>query len=421
MTMPISHKIAIIDDSQKEIASLLTSLSKNGISFVYFTGQLDQLPDKPLSGLRIVFSDIDLVGGKDPKTKISALLGVLKRVIAPNNGPYIIIFWTKHLELVKTIKEEWDKIGFPPLDYLCMEKATCKNKDGTFSVKKISQKIKEQTQSFQAFSFYLEWENALAKTEENFIEKFHDIVPQDKNWSHNIYYLLYCMFCADAKEEDERYTTAEQFAIACRLFNKSFNNELDCCTTQLPFPDKLPCAPKGKKSPKQMIPSINQFLGIHKIESPVLISGKVLIARNDSLKKLIVDKLFKGRNIQGKDVTLVKMIVTPACDIANRKLLSNNKGHFLHRVVYAIILDASFVYTSTDNEDNILWYYQFGPFVWDKKIVRMHFHFGTLSSEFISDKNKASCFTIKQEIVFDIQSKIANHVNRLGNSLLKLK
>ena len=145
----------------------------------------------------------------------------------------------------------------------------------------------------------------------------------------------------------------------------------------------------------------------------------MLIAKDVLLKKTITHSLFDKRNIQDHDVTLVKTIVSPACDITNGKLLINNKGHLLHRVVYAIILDASFL--SSKSPGNTQWYYQFGPFVWDKRIVRMHFHLGTLSSEFISDKTKSSCFTLKQEIVFDLQSKIANHVNRLGVSLLELE
>ena len=68
MPLPSSHKIVVIDDKPEEVASLIGTLSKNGIGVVYFTGQLEQLPLEPLSGIRIIFSDIDLVESKDNKT-----------------------------------------------------------------------------------------------------------------------------------------------------------------------------------------------------------------------------------------------------------------------------------------------------------------------------------------------------------------
>ena len=415
MTIPFSHKIVVIDDDQEELVSLLNSLNKNGISFLYYTGQLDQLPPQPLSGIRIVFSDIDLVGGKDEKTKISKLLAVLQKVIAPTNGPYIIVFWTKHYGLIDLVEEQWNKMGCPPLDYLCIEKSDCKDEEGKFSISKIDQLIQDRIQSFGAFHFYLEWENVLSKTGEKVINNFHQLVPKDKNWSHNIYHLLYRMFLAESSEEDANsYTPAEQFAIACRMFNKSFVNELDYHTTQIPFTEQeLPATMKGCTPIKQIIPSINQWLWVHNIKFSSIVSGEVLVANNEMLKQCLLNKMFRGSNIKHEDVSLVKVIVTPACDIAQRKLLSDDSGNNLHRIVYAIICDSSFVFSGQD----AFWYYQFGPFKWEGKHVRMHFHFGTVGSEYISD-SREMLFAIKQEIVFDIQSKIANHMNRLGVSQL---
>lgn len=35
-------------------------LSQNKIPFSYFSGQLDQLPDSPLKGIRVIFMDLKL-------------------------------------------------------------------------------------------------------------------------------------------------------------------------------------------------------------------------------------------------------------------------------------------------------------------------------------------------------------------------
>ena len=416
MPLPSSHKIVVIDDKPEEVASLIGTLSKNGIGVVYFTGQLEQLPLEPLSGIRIIFSDIDLVESKDNKTKKSALLGVFQKVISPDNGPYIIVFWTKHSDFIDDIKTELGKQGYSPLQYLCIEKSSCKDEKGEFSVSMIDQHIKESVDAFQAFNFYLEWENALLHSGENFVNQFHQLVPTNSDWSNNIYYLLYSMYKAETGSNDAEISAKEKFSIACRVFNKSFNNELDYYTSQITAPKELPTTIKGSISPQQIIPSVNSFLGIHKLQSSNINPGDVFKIADDELKEIFIKRLFAGREINSKDVTLVKCIVTPSCDIAQDKLLKDENERGLHRVVWAIILDSAFKF----GEKNSLWYYKLGPFSLDGKNVCMHFHFATVSMDY-SEKNEMSqpWFTIKQEIVFDIQSKIANHMNRLGNSLLE--
>lgn len=415
MTMPATHKIAVIDDNHDEIASLLAALSKKGVSYVYFTGKQDQLPPQPLSGLRIIFSDIDLFGAKDEKNKISSLLGILKSIIAPTNGPYIIVFWTRHSDLVDKIKIEWDKTGFPPISYLCMEKNDCKDENGEYSVPIIEQKINDFSQSFQAFSFYLEWENELMQTGESFISKFHKLIPFDGNWSHNVYCLLYHMFQTDVGNKNVGiYTVPNQFYIACRLFNKSFYNEFDHHISKISAPDSLPKEMQGENVLDDISPAINRFLWIHNIDSPSITPGEVFIANNEKLKVSIIRSAFKNINISLDAITLVKMVITQSCDIAQDKLLKDDNGISLHRLVYALILDSSI------SRSNAAWYYKFGPFLFNNKSVCMHFHLGTVCTDFIvkSDQNRP-LFTIKQEILFDIQSSIANHINRPGVTLLE--
>ena len=103
------------------------------------------------------------------------------------------------------------------------------------------------------------------------------------------------------------------------------------------------------------------------------------------------------------------------CDIAQHKIINDPAKGNLHRIVYAIISPS----TIKPRTNNDFWYYKFGPFVLKGKNVFMHFHFGTVGFEYLQDNRKQPAFSIKQEIVFDLQSKIASHVNRLGNSLLK--
>ena len=68
------------------------------------------MPAQPLSGIRLAFLDMDIIGaGVDPKSKVAALANCMRRVIDRNNGPYVAIAWTKHPELV----EELDALHLP--------------------------------------------------------------------------------------------------------------------------------------------------------------------------------------------------------------------------------------------------------------------------------------------------------------------
>ena len=59
MNISQSGRVVVIDDNKKEAYPLIETLSKKGIPSTYFSSEIEQLPDKPLSGIRIVFLDIE--------------------------------------------------------------------------------------------------------------------------------------------------------------------------------------------------------------------------------------------------------------------------------------------------------------------------------------------------------------------------
>ncbi len=95
-------RVVILDDVEEEAIPVLYVLARMGIGASYYNPTLgmDLFPDRPLSGVRLAILDMDLVGGGvDSKTKVSALLGHIKRLISPENGPYSVIVWTAHPDL----------------------------------------------------------------------------------------------------------------------------------------------------------------------------------------------------------------------------------------------------------------------------------------------------------------------------------
>jgi hypothetical protein len=152
------------------------------------------------------------------------------------------------------------------------------------------------------------------------------------------------------------------------------------------------------------------------------------------------------------------MIVTPSCDIAHRKYLYNQKK--CYRIIYGLLIPvADYVqvekslkpswiekkkqnliteltqkgsrkefidtvnrfFKGSTQRDSL---FRIEPF-WNEEKGQLYiliFHFGSLSSVWWDDNDVPQFeFAIKEHLAFDIQSKLANHVNRLGNSMLQFE
>ena len=57
----------------------------------------------------------------------------------------------------------------------------------------------------------------------------------------------------------------------------------------------------------------------------------------------------------------------------------------------------------------------------DNKISVFVFHFGTVQTKKINPANISFSYLMKNSLISDLQTKLANHVNRLGNSMLEFK
>jgi hypothetical protein len=94
--MPNNGRVLVIDDNFDEVAPLLKMLSKKEIPYMFFSGRFDELPDKPFKGIRIAFFDLIFSANYDEKTVIANLINLAKSVIHTENGPFIMMIWSKH-------------------------------------------------------------------------------------------------------------------------------------------------------------------------------------------------------------------------------------------------------------------------------------------------------------------------------------
>ncbi len=154
--------VVVIDDLYDEVTPLLSMLNHEGIGLVYYNGtDYRDFPARPLKGVRLLFLDFVLgTDGQPSKNKISTLMGVVKRVIAEDNGPYIILAWTKHDvpadDLLALLKEEILKDPqFPqPVVIIDLEKIKCMSNPDM-----INKKLNERFGDEDILKAILYWEH----------------------------------------------------------------------------------------------------------------------------------------------------------------------------------------------------------------------------------------------------------------------
>jgi len=92
-------RVLLIDDEPKEALPVITALSRIGVPVAYFDGK--ELPKErhKLRGVRLAILDMDLGVGGSNENKASTLVNTLSAILSSDNGPYGVLFWTKHSEL----------------------------------------------------------------------------------------------------------------------------------------------------------------------------------------------------------------------------------------------------------------------------------------------------------------------------------
>ncbi|MGO9131613.1 MAG: hypothetical protein ACLQIS_18010 [Bryobacteraceae bacterium] len=152
-------RVLIIDDVESEILDLVRGLWRIGAAPLYIDPAVLEHEDnyKPLSGIRLAFLDMDIVGaGADAKSKVAALANCIRRVISKDNGPYVAVAFTKHRELVGDL----DDYIFPnteiarPYAFVTIGKEECKD------VPALSARIDEELRKRGAMRMLQRWEES---------------------------------------------------------------------------------------------------------------------------------------------------------------------------------------------------------------------------------------------------------------------
>ena len=98
MNFPRSCRVVVIDDTPEEAQPVIEALGKLGAGCIYLRGnKLEDLPEKPIPGVRLVVLDMRLDAGLGDQ-EVMTTATVFSRVVSAEEGPLVVLLWTKHEE-----------------------------------------------------------------------------------------------------------------------------------------------------------------------------------------------------------------------------------------------------------------------------------------------------------------------------------
>lgn len=122
--LPNGGKVVIVDDQFREILPLINILNKNAIPVIYYSGDIKELPEKPLEGIRLFFLDLRFSTNTDPKTIVSNACNMLQKILSEDNGPYLLIVWSSTgNDYKENLEQALENKAYRPEFILCLSKA----------------------------------------------------------------------------------------------------------------------------------------------------------------------------------------------------------------------------------------------------------------------------------------------------------
>lgn len=464
MYLPSNPKVAIIDDKIDEVAPLFSVFSKAGIPFIYCDGKEQSFPIDGFPSIRLLVLDIDIKGGAfNEKTAASICANAINKIIKYEKQLYCIVFWTHHSNIKKLIIKNLETINKEPIGSFDWDKSELSRKSSEDLISALSIKINEGIKE-KAFEFLVFWENKIAQDTSKFTHLFERI-PREAGKTRNDLILsilskLACSYTGKDKLDDSE----KNIVFATKKLNSGFIDYLRYddfnYSLNLPLNASLSLTDIAVLNSLLFVDEKNGYCQIE--------NGSVLEVDDEDLFESLKGDLPANISLKDGAVRLVGVVVTPACDLAYSKVLrkASESDSYYHRVLYGLQIDLSNDSISGINclinlnarkkekkeaierlkecfynEDkkeirrdeiencfskiNISF-----PLIPERLLVTepLHiggenkiiiFNFASFSTRLLSSKEKV-LFQLKSTFVHDLQTKIAIHVNRLGNDMIRL-
>lgn len=448
MNIPLNGRIAIIDDNINQALPLINVLAQKRCPYYYFSGEMKFLPKtgEAANDIRVLFLDINLIGdeGRSEKELRSKLVSVLSRVISKNNYPYVLIYWsrneTEYSDLVKDIFNT-DLEDRCPIEFLSQNKLSFYELDGSIaegfedSVNALFDNVNKLISNHSAYSHLIQWENQVHCSADKTLQ---EIFFKDQDWSNNASYLITKLGESYAgKKTYQNQQPPSKIKSSFQAFNNVFYDTLEYHINNFNYngAEELKYNPHIAKSDNLF--TINKKLLISDENHVMEYSGSVTEDSNEKSnaafsdllnavfdRKKAEEDLKKEPANQNKNTTqinkLVKFkkdeikeswkkiyfVVTPLCDYVQVKAYNV-------RVVKGILVKTDHLKYIDNRSEAVFVSPKFKYEQYNYAMV-LHFRYFFTSPGGKNVKNLNPLFRVRQQMLSEIQSRLARHVSRQG-------
>jgi len=452
--------VYVIDDQKNEASPLVDSLFKHHIPHIYMDGSASKLPKNPKQ-TRLIFLDLNLKQGTNPLDKKSFKnnhASILNRLLANNSSSYVILVWSKEensylsdfKEIFTSNNDEYNLNNRPPLEIISLDKSSffeSKSNDSvsvTYEWKKGQEKvlfqlIEDKLKVKDSFIALSAWESLISKSGSQAVDNLFDLVKvtatseMDSKLGEIISSLAISFMGFENFSKANNQDKTDAFMLA---LSELVDDEIDkkiIIEKQPEFTSWSTKKIKGEDKAKlnsKLLTSIetNQkrltgavFKGDKKHNYLKMLTDSVnqsgsKFTRQFNAKKIedssLTEKDFKA--ILAKEIIKdaskfipIEINLTPMCDIVQ------NKEEY-YRIVPGFLIDkksGELLDTKTDRN-------YFSPLLFQSTelkecIIVLDFRYlFSLTKKELDSKTKIC--SLRKSFVDDIQSKLANHVSRLG-------
>ena len=440
--LPINGRIVIIDDDIKQALPLMKELGKLRLSYSYYDGSLESLPEEGIEDIRIVFLDINLIDNSfHPVNQLySKVHGVMNRLISHNILPYMLVCWsrnnTEYEEIIKLLSEDFGVRR--PICSLPLNKSNFftmsgdPTEDFEDKILKLYTTISDLLQTHTSFCNILKWENYIHKATNRALQEGLACI-KDRNWDDTANWIFTKWGTAYSGKSFDLQTNKEKLISSFHTLNlflhetmeelislendetanfitdkedkniklTHFNERLifSYCQTHPKEPGRIVINPKEFSVFKDSL-----YFSFSPSDNLIPPDKKTEFENSPDPQKE-KNKYFSDiRKAIRKDWDIFKLVINAPCDYAQNKVkMSRTIPGFFIKSEYrkwfnnnsdAIFISPSFFYRNKDND-----YF----FILD---------FRYLTSE-ETDIGESS-MKIKQVVLAEILSKLSRHINRQG-------
>ncbi len=411
-------RVLVIDDEREEAQGVIDALARDGIGAIYFSQDVTRLPSQPLTGVRLATLDMNLenLPSPDPPAATAAILSVLGRLIAGNNGPYLAIAWTKHPELVGEFRSRAATLPCPPVRVIPLLKAEVRAEDGSFDFAKIAAEVRRSLDECYPLGLLAYWEQMVHRSSGSIME----MMPDGNGWTDGSKRTLALLLKHSAGECDPQ-------DVKLRVLLEAFNSlqfdtiESDTALLDTETANSLVKSVETREAPSggsDMAARLNQRL-LFGVALPDVASGNIYqpgtIASAEKDAFPTVDELLDDMAQPGKKQELkeagtlaVAMEITPLCDYQQGKV---RRARFVCGIAVGpdrinLIKKAGFV-----GRTPVVWF-DSEPLC-GNRVVAWNSHF-IVSSSLDQVPRGAALVRLRQSPLMDVQAWIGSHATRPG-------